>query len=125
MLGYLGYHYPLAGFETDPALLLQQFHMRVTASHEDNIRAVLACRADIAIVTKSYAIRYLRDNPALIPRLLISDRVEQEYRHTVLVRDGSKPAPQDIMDIFTALEKAGYSSLLWGKYGVAPIPETP
>ncbi len=125
LLGYLGYHYPLAGFETDPGVLSQRFHMRVTASHQDNIHAVLAGRADIAIVTKSYAVRFLRDHPALIPRLLISDKVEQEYRHTVLVRTGSIPTPQEIMSILAALDKAGYSSLLWGKYGVTAIPERP
>jgi len=123
--GYLGYHYPSAAFETDPGVLLQRYNLRVTESHEENLRAVLERRADVAIVTKSFTVRYLRNNPAVIPRLLISDRVEQDYRHTILVRAGTKPSAQDIMGILSELDRAGYSSLLWGKYDVATISESP
>ncbi len=123
-LGYLGYHYPFAEFTTDTDLLLKLYNMRVTTSHEENIRAVLDGRADIAIVTRSFVIRYLRDHPAHIPRLLISDRIEQEYRHTVLTRKGFSPSPKEITAILSELEKHGYSSLLWGKYDVTVIPES-
>lgn len=125
LLGYLGYHYPLAKFQTDPALLLQRYNMRLTASHAENIRAVLDNRADIAVVTKSYVTRFLRDHPSLIPRLLVSRKNEQEYWHTILVRAGSKPNAKDIMEILAALEENGYSPLLWGKYDVTTISETP
>lgn len=123
LVGYLGYHYPIAGFVTDPARLLKEFNLRVTGSHEENVRAVLEDRADAAIVTRSYVIRYLRDHPALIPRLLISDKIEQEYKHTLLVRDDSPGLMREIMEILSALERAGYASVLWGKYDVAPISE--
>ena len=125
LLGYLGYHYPFAQYQTDPALLLQRYNMRLTTSHAENIRAVLDNRADIAIVTKSYATRFLRDHPGLIPRLLVSRKMEQEYRHTILARKGSKPKPKDIMAILEALEENGYSPLLWGKYDVTTISESP
>lgn len=125
LLGYVGYHYPITDFQTDPALLLQRYNMRLTASHSENIRAVVEGRADIAIVTRSFAIRYLRNHPASIPRVLMSREVVQLYRHTIMARENSAPVLHDIMGILTALDKAGYSSLLWGKYDLTAIPESP
>jgi polar amino acid transport system substrate-binding protein len=125
LLGYVGYHYPIADFQTDPVLLLQRYNMRLSASHADNMRAVVDGGADIAIVTRSFAVHYLRNHPAYIPRVLLSERVAQDYRHTVLVRDTAQPILKDIMDILSALERAGYSSLLWGKYDLTAVPESP
>jgi ABC-type amino acid transport substrate-binding protein len=125
LVGYVGYHYPITNFQTDPALLLQRYNMRVTASHTENIKSVLDGQVDIAIVTRSFAIRYLRNHPAYIPRVLISEKVVQEYRHTILARETSEPILHDIMGILAALNKAGYSSLLWGKYDLTTIPESP
>ncbi|MFH1112466.1 MAG: transporter substrate-binding domain-containing protein [Pseudomonadota bacterium] len=122
-LGYWGYHYPSAGFTTDADVLLKLHKMRLTTSHEDNIRAVLDGRAHVAIVTRSFVIRFLREHPALIPRLLVSDGIEQEYRHTILTRKGLSPSPDEIMEILAQLDKLGYSRLLWGKYDVTAIPE--
>lgn len=123
LLGYLGYHYPIAEFKTDPDLLFQRYNLRVTPSHEENVRAILEGGSDMAIVTRSYVIRYLRDHPALIPRLLVSDRMEQEYRHTLLVRADSELLMKQIVEILSTLEKAGYASVLWGKYDVTPLSE--
>ncbi len=125
ILGYLGYHYPIADFKTDPAYLLSKYNMRVTASHEENVEAILKGQADVAIVTRSYAIRYLRSHPALIPHLLVSKKMEQEYRHTFLVRADSGKLMKQISEILSALEKAGYASVLWGKYDVTPISDSP
>jgi polar amino acid transport system substrate-binding protein len=125
ILGYLGYHYPIADFKTDPTYLLSKHNMRVTASHGENVQSILHGRADVAIVTRSYVIRYLRSHPALIPRLLVSKKTEQEYRHTFLVRADSGKLMKQIAEILSALEKVGYASVLWGKYDVTPISESP
>lgn len=125
ILGYLGYHYPIADFKTDPTYLLSKHNMRVTASHEENLQSILQGHADVAIVTRSYVTRYLRSHPALIPRLLVSKKMEQEYRHTFLVRADSGKLMKQITEILSALEKVGYSSVLWGKYDVTPISESP
>ena len=123
LLGYVGYHYPITDYQTDPALLLQRYNMRVSASHADNMKAVLDRSADIAIITRSFAIRYLRNHPASIPHVLMSRKPVQDYQHTILARESSKPILKDIMDILSALDRAGYSSLLWGKYDLTPISE--
>lgn len=125
MLGYLGYHYPMVDYVTEPSVLLNEYGMKVTSSHKSNIKSVLNGEADLAIVTRSFVTRFLRNNPALIPRLLISKNIVQEYKHTILIRKAFEPGPEQISDLVDQLEKTGYVNFLWGKYDVQPISEGP
>jgi ABC-type amino acid transport substrate-binding protein len=125
ILGYLGYHYPIVDYETNPEILSEKYGMKVTSSHRANIQSALLGETDLAIVTKSYVTRYLRNNPALIPRILISDRIVQEYRHTSLLRKGLEMAPKEFMAMLGELQGAGYVDFLWGKYDVKPISKDP
>ncbi len=120
LLVYLGYHYPFAGYNSDPAYLLERFNARTTVSHEANIRSVIANRADLAVVTKSYLSKFLMNNPSLIPKIMISDRIEQVYNHTILVKKGISPSAETINKLIQALEQPGYISILLGKYGIEP-----
>ena len=116
---YLGYHYPFAGYNADPAYLLRAFNARTTVSHEANIQSVIAGRADVAVVTQAYLRKYLRDHPAQIPRLLVSDRIAQTYHHTALVRKNTEPSVGEINALLDQMDRAGYISILLGKYGMS------
>jgi ABC-type amino acid transport substrate-binding protein len=118
LVGILGYHYAFAGYDADPAHLAAAFDIKLVSQPASSIVMVLEKRADIAIVTKSYLWSYLAAHPALRGRLLISDRLDQLYRHRILLRRG---APVTIAEIDRLLEKMrrdGILARLWRKAGI-------
>ena len=56
--------------------------------------------------------------PELKKQLLISDKLDQPYNHTILVRKGNIPSVSDINTLLTEMEQAGILKKLWGKYGI-------
>lgn len=115
---FLGYHYPFAGYNADPEALATKFNARATVSHAGNIRSVQENRADAAVVTLSYLIMFLRDQPALIPKCLISERIEQRYRHAILLRKSGRLRVEEMNAWIADMERAGYLEMLWGKYAL-------
>ncbi len=119
ILGRLGYHYAYAGFNADPAVLEGQYNTRLTVSHEGNVRSVAAGRADLAIVTRSFLARFLKANPEMAPQLLVSDRADQVYDHTILVRRGAPVAVAWVNATLDRLEADGTLAALWTRQGIA------
>jgi ABC-type amino acid transport substrate-binding protein len=117
-LVFLGYHYPFADYTSDPEVLMRKYNARATASHEGAIKAVAENRADVAVVTLSYLTRYLRDRPALIPKFLISDKIEQRYRHSILVRKSGPVRVEELNSWISKMERMGYLDMLWSKYAL-------
>lgn len=68
-------------------------------------------RADMASV-------YLQKAPENKAALRVSDRQDQPYNHTILVKKGTKPTVQDINKMLAGMEKAGLLKKVWAKNGV-------
>jgi polar amino acid transport system substrate-binding protein len=51
-------------------------------------------------------------------RLLVSDRTDQIYKHTALVKKGSKPSVEDMNLIFKKLDISGALKRIWAKHGI-------
>ena len=83
-----------------------------------SLRNLLAGRGDIAVITKAYLMRYLGQHPQAREKLLISDRQDQSYVHTVLVKKGNKPTAQEIDILLGRMEAAGVLKPLWQRYGM-------
>jgi len=86
LVGILGYHYPLANYESSPSVLENEYKMTLLSSHKRSIELVLKKRSDMAIVTRSYLNQYLNKYPESKKKLLISERVAQTYKHQLLIR---------------------------------------
>ncbi len=118
ILGRLGYHYAFAGFEADPKLLEQRHHTRVTVTHEGNVRSVVAGRADLAIVTRSFLTRFLQREPDLARQVLVSERTDQIYEHTILTRRDSKITAGWLNALLDRLDADGRLESLWRRSGI-------
>lgn len=118
LVGIRGYHYRFANFDSDPERLQRQFNINLIDSNAGSIRMVLSGRADIAIVTQSFLMRYFQSYPKLRNQLLVSDHFDQRYQHTALIRKGLKPSAQDLDALLAAMQQAGTLAQLWEKYGV-------
>lgn len=118
ILGRLGYHYAFAGFEADPRLLEQRHRTRVTVTHEGNVRSVVAGRADLAIVTRSFLTRFLQREPELARQVLVSKRTDQIYEHTILTRRGRAVTAGWLDALLNRLEADGRLDALWRSSGI-------
>ena len=113
---YSGYHYGFAGFDADPDYLARNFNALLTYSHDSNLRMLLARRVDIAVVTRSYLELFLDRHPEVLPRLLVSDRLDQLYHHQVLLRPNGPLSPADVAELLNQLQISGALSKLLGRY---------
>ncbi|MBY3753330.1 transporter substrate-binding domain-containing protein [Azospirillum formosense] len=120
ILGRLGYHYAFAGMTADPEVLEKRFNTRLTVTHEGNVRSVAAGRAALAIVTRSFLAQFLKANPDMAPQLLVSDRTDQIYEHTILVRRGGPLGIDWVNGTLDRLERSGALPALWARQGIAP-----
>jgi ABC-type amino acid transport substrate-binding protein len=118
MIGIAGFHYGFANFNSDERYLIEEFNMLLTPDNDRNIKLLLNDRGDIAVVTKAYLQRFLLEYSNLIPRLLISDKLDQEYNHTVLLRPGISPSVKEINTMLNHLKKTGEMKKLLAKYGI-------
>lgn len=117
VLGFAGYHYPSYNNEIDPERLAAK-GLQVTRTHAENIEAVLAGQADVAIVTRSYARVYLRDRPRLLHAALVSSGVEQTYRLRLMVKAGQGGLLRLMESSFSEMRREGALELLYGKYAL-------
>lgn len=124
MMAILGYHYGFANFNSDEIYLRENFDIYLTSSHENSIRGLFSRNgiADVAVVTKSYLDQYLSRYPKYRDKLLISDRVDQVYEHTVLVRQGHELTVDEINRYLKELSDNGSLQKIWSKYGVSARP---
>lgn len=118
ILGRLGYHYAFAGYNADPAELERRHRMRVTMTHEGNVRNVVAGRASLAIVTRSFLNRFLKANPDLASRILVSERTDQIYEHTILIRRGAPISVEWMNALLDRLTSTGALDALWRTSGI-------
>ncbi|SFZ76748.1 substrate-binding periplasmic protein [Chitinimonas taiwanensis] len=119
MIGMLGYHYGFAGFKNDASYLRKHFRMSFSNDNASTLKLLLAGRGDIAVVTEAYLAIYLKRHPALREQLLISERKDQEYAHTIILRQGIRPSVEEINTLLRRMRAAGVLAPLWRKYGAA------
>lgn len=119
---YSGYHYAFADFNSDPEFLKKDFNATLTYSHDSNLLMVLRKRADIALITRSYIGDFLGRHPEYVDQLLVSERIDQLYRHQVLVRPGSPIKAEQIAVLLDRLRGNGRLAGIFGRYQIAVRP---
>ena len=119
MMGILGFHYGFADFNSDEKFLQNKFNMSLSQDNETNLSKLLKQRGDIVVITKAYLQRYLKIYPGVKERLLISEKLDQEYNHTVLVRPDSDVSIAEINNMLDELVRSGKMKVLFEKYGIS------
>lgn len=112
---YTGYHYGFAAFNADPVYLNQHFNVALTYSHDSNLLMVLHGRADIALVTRSYIDDFIARYPEHEAQLLISERVDQRYRHHALLRPQAPISAQRFASLLEQLRVDGTLQQIFGR----------
>ncbi|QDQ27778.1 ABC transporter substrate-binding protein [Chitinimonas arctica] len=118
MIGMRGYHYGFAGFNNDAEFLRSKFQMVFSEDNEATLTLLQLGRGDVAVVTEAFLAVYLADKPQLRTTLLVSQRRDQIYAHTIIVRRGIRPSVTEINALLDRMREAGALQALWKKYKV-------
>ncbi len=119
MIGMLGYHYGFARFHAEADYLKKNYNMTLTDNQQTNLDLILNKRGDIAVMSKAYLNYYFKKHPKQQAKFLVSDKPDQIYRHTALVRKGLKSITvRDINKLLQAMKTKGVLTPLWKKHGL-------
>lgn len=119
---YRGYHYGFAGFNSDPEFLSSTFNANLGHSHDSNLLMVLRGRADVALVTRSNLYDFLERNRDYARQLLISERIDQVYRHHAMIRAGAPISPERFAALLEQLRVSGELQRIFSPYRIAVMP---
>lgn len=118
ILGYVGYHYGFADYNADEVFLEKQFNVKLTTTHEGNIRSVASGRADIAVVAISFLKKYLHHHPEIAEKILISKKLDQQYNLTMLMRSNTHPTISEINALIQKMKENGIFTRIFESYGI-------
>lgn len=121
IVAMLGYHYGFADEVTDEEVLRRRFDIELSHSHRRNLELILADRpsvAEVAVVSESYLQQYLRRQPALRERLLVSDSPDQSYRMRVILRPDASIGLPVLTGLLQALDQDQTLPDLVSRYGL-------
>ncbi len=119
---YNGYHYAFAGFNAAPEFLQQNYNATLTYSHDSNLLMVLRRRADIALVTRSYIGEFLERHRKYAGQLLVSERVDQRYKHYALVRPQGPISAERFAALLEQLRRGGQLAEIFTPNRIAVRP---
>ena len=119
LAGILGYHYKFADFESNEIILKQKFNIKLASNPKTIINQILSRQSDIGIVTRSYLAKAMVNNPSYKDKLLVSEKMDQTYFHTILVRDRTSISTDKINELLEKISKNGSLDKLLKKYGLS------
>ncbi|RMF18150.1 MAG: hypothetical protein D6758_04875 [Gammaproteobacteria bacterium] len=86
-----------------------------------SLRAVLLSEPDqkvVAVLPRAYVHHFLRENPSKRELLLISERLDQRYRHQILIREEGPVTVEQVNGWLDTLESQGFFETLREEYGL-------
>lgn len=116
MIGVLGYHYKFAEFNAEQDYLKKNFNLIQSESQKQSLDLILNDRGEIAVISKEYLNYHLANSPDDKENLLISDKYDQVYQHTVLLREKSKISVDFINKLLERMKQKGILKPLWKQY---------
>lgn len=118
MIGVFGYHYQFAGFHAEQDYLEKNFNILQTNSQKKSLELILNDRGEIAVLSKEYLNYHFGRSPADKAKLLISDKYDQVYQHTILVRENHELSIKYINKLLGQMKQKGTLKPLWEQYGL-------
>jgi ABC-type amino acid transport substrate-binding protein len=122
MAGILGYHYHFSNFSVDERFLKENYNINLLNHPNTIINQVLSGQVDIGVITRSYFAKTITNKPNYKDLILASNKLDQEYAHTVLIRDQSALTLTKINNLLSQISNNGSLSKLFLKYGLTGTP---
>ncbi|MCQ9426310.1 transporter substrate-binding domain-containing protein [Pseudomonas sp. LJDD11] len=116
-----GYHYAFAQFNASPDYLTAHFKVTLTYSHESNLLMLNRGRVDIAPMTRSFLRDAALRGVVNADELLISERVDQVYRHYALIQPGSPISGAELTRLLRLLHDSGQMKQIFSPYDIRQV----
>ena len=120
MVGMLGYHYGFANFNADADFLRKKYDMQASTSNEGSVKMILHDRGDIAVVSDAFLHWYFLTHPESRAKLLVSNKVDQDYFLSVIVRKNIRPSVQEINTLLGKFKHSTQFKSMADRYGITP-----
>jgi len=120
LIGVFGYHYQFASFHSESDYLDSNFNFVYTNSQKQSLELILNNRGEVAILSKEYLHYHFIHSPADKDKLLLSDKFDQIYQHTILVRKNNNPSIEYINKLLNEMKQKGVLKSLWEEYALEP-----
>jgi len=121
LIGIKGYHYGFANFNNDPILLEEKYNLILGNSSLSVIKMLEYRRGDIAIISLSFILPYLKQHQSLSKKILISEKLDHQYGHTILTRKNFQVNPEKLNHWLSQLEEQGKLEEIWNKRGLGDL----
>lgn len=118
MIGIAGFHYGFANFDADEDHLANTFNMALTSNNARSFNLLLKERGDVVVMTNAYVQHRIFKNPELKAQLLISEKVDQKYQHTVMLRPKIRPSMKEINYFLDLLQVSGELDKIRDQYNI-------
>jgi hypothetical protein len=83
---------------------------------------VLRERADVALVTRSYLSDFMARNETEASQLMVSDKVDQTYRHFALLRPQAPLSATQFQAMLQQLRDNGQMLQIFQRFRIAVLP---
>lgn len=113
-----GFHYGFANYDADTSNLKKKFNIAFVSDGVAALGMLVKKRGDVAIVSKSLAKQFLSMNPSLKGKLLVSDKMDQSYHHSILVKERSPIALKEVNSLLSRVIKDGKLKQALNKSGI-------
>ncbi|MBN8828479.1 MAG: transporter substrate-binding domain-containing protein [Sphingobacteriia bacterium] len=110
ILGYLGYHYSFANFNSDPENLRYRYNTHLTTSHKNNLLSLINKSADYAVVNAQYLKNFITNNNSYKKQLYTCPTPDQEYEQKVLASNISPITLDEIIELINKVNSKISSS---------------
>jgi polar amino acid transport system substrate-binding protein len=114
-----GFHYGFADFNSNEKFLVANYNAVIVNSNASIFNMLLTGNADIGVITMSYIDLYFKNHPKLKSKFLTSNKLDQVYNHTILVREKTSPTVKEVNNLLSKLKRDGLLQKTWKKYGLS------
>ncbi|WP_419811237.1 hypothetical protein [Bacterioplanoides sp.] len=119
LIAVLGYHYGFADFNSDEDFLRKQFQITLTWDESNMLELLQQGKGDIAVINETYWSQLQQQQPDFTQQFLISDRYDQQYTQSILMRP-SLMTQQQLDQLVKRMQSLPAYRQLQQRYGVSP-----
>jgi len=113
-----GYHYKIAGFETNVDKLSTRFDLSIVRTEEAAVKMVLAKRVEVTVVSETALNWFLIRYPKYRSKILISETFDTQYSRHFLTSNKSVIKVSEINQFLTLADKKALLAPIYRKYGL-------
>ena len=113
-----GFHYGFADFNADPGFLQTNFMVELPLDPYTALFHVIDRHTNVAVVSRAYLETFLKRHPEYAETFLISDKVDQEYRHAIVMRADAGPSVGEIDALLAEIKSSGAFDEMLASYGL-------